>query len=411
VAGPPAGEDLTVIGRRLDRHVLRSFLGPYAACLAGLAGLMVIFDLFENVDDCFALFTRPDVGGSRAPAVIGTYYAGRVLSFLAAYGGLAFLAGAALAVAVLHRNGELTAVRAAGVSLRRAFLPLLLAAVLAGALQVAVAEWAVVPLAPAADDAYDVIRRRTSRRGLNVAVSRRSRLAVWAAGPSGAEQPVWRGKAHLDFRAGRTAGGGRLVAGLQADMVLDAPEAPGAPLAYLLKAESARWQDGAWQLRGGRFWRWGAPVAECARLSCEITPTDLEARALGLAAIDSGGLWELRNDTPARLEIWQRLAPPLANLILMLVGLPLAVAGSARGGRLLPLVLALMLGALYLLAGELGAQAARGGELLGLLERFKGGDWLAAMGGPLRMAVDLAMGLPHLAFLAAGAALYWRVER
>jgi hypothetical protein len=95
----------------------------------------------------------------------------------------------------------------------------------------------------------------------------------------------------------------------------------------------------------------------------------------------------------------------------MLVGLPLAVAGSARGGRILPLVMALMLGALYMLFGELGAQAARGGELLNLLERFKGGDWLTAMGGPLRMAVDLAMGLPHLVFLTTGIVLYWRVDR
>jgi hypothetical protein len=39
------------------------------------------------------------------------------------------------------------------------------------------------------------------------------------------------------------------------------------------------------------------------------------------------------------------------------------------------------------------------------------GDWLAAMGGPLRMAVDTAAGLPHLAFLVAGLALYWRIDR
>jgi lipopolysaccharide export LptBFGC system permease protein LptF len=152
-------------------------------------------------------------------------------------------------------------------------------------------------------------------------------------------------------------------------------------------------------------------VAGCSRLTCDITPTSLEAHALGLAGMGSGDLWELRNDTAARVELWQRLVPPLANLILMLVGLPLAVAGSARGGRIMPLVMALMLGALYVLAGEVGAQAARSGELLNFLERFRGGDWLAAMGGPIRLAVDLAMGLPHLVFLAVGTLLYWRVDR
>ena len=72
---------------------------------------------------------------------------------------------------------------------------------------------------------------------------------------------------------------------------------------------------------------------------------------------------------------------------------------------------ALVLGALYILAALLAKEIAGSAGLFKLLETFAGGDWLRAMGGPLRMAVDLAMGLPHVVFLAIGAALYWKMDR
>ncbi len=111
------------------------------------------------------------------------------------------------------------------------------------------------------------------------------------------------------------------------------------------------------------------------------------------------------------MELWTRLILPLMNVVLLLVGLPLAVLGSARGGKLLPLGAALILGALYVLSAELGAHVGRGGDLLDLLESFRGGDWLTAMGGPLRLAVDLALGIPHIFFLVIGVILYRRVDR
>jgi lipopolysaccharide export LptBFGC system permease protein LptF len=403
-----------MIGRRLDRHVLRSFLGPYCASLAGLAVLMVIFDLFERVDECFELVASGGSGAGGALKVIAVYYAGRVLAFLAGYGGLACLAGAALAVAVLHRNGEVTAMRAAGVSVRRAFMPLLIFAALAGGVQLAAAEYCVRPLAPAADQAMDVICSRRSPRGRNVSVSRRARLAVWRPGGlRGADQPIWKGKAQVNLIAGRVSRGGRQMDALTIEVVLDAPEGPEAPPAYRMSAERALWTRRGWVLTDGKFYRyWGPePIAACELLSCDITPTRLEARALGLAGVGLGDLVELRNDQSARVELWQRLGLPLTNVVLLLIGLPLAVLGSARGGRLLPLGMALVLGALYMLAAELGAHLARGSELLDHLESARGGDWLKAMGGPLRLAVDAAMGLPHLIFLAAGSVLYWRVER
>ncbi len=401
-----------MIGNRLARHVLRSFAGPFLASLAGLAVLLVLFDLFDRVDECFRLLAREDLTTGRALGTIGTFYAGRALSFLTGYGGLACLAGGALTVAVLHRNGELTAMRAAGVSVRRAFTPLLLAALLVGVAQMAAAEYAVRPLAPAADEAQDVIYRRKPKRGRDVALGGAARLAVWTREKDGSEKVLWKRKANVNFLARRVERHGRLIEGLSVQILAGAGGDSSA-LGYRVIADRAQWRGDGWVLTGGRFFHYSDEKGfdSCSRLSCDITPTGLEARNLGLAGLSLAELFELRNDQAARVELWGRLSPPLVNLILLLVGLPLAVIGSARGGRLLPLGMALLLGTVYVLFAELGAHLGRGGDLLDHLERFRGGDWLTAMGGPLRMAVDLAAGLPHLIFLVPGIVLYWRMDR
>ncbi len=398
-----------MIGRKLDRHVLFSFLGPFLASLVGLAVLIVLFDLFERIDECFRLLTRKGTGTGEALQIIGTYYAGRVLAFIAGYAGLACLAGGALTVAVLHRNSEITAMRAAGISVRRAFVPIVLFSALVGCGQLALSEFALRPLAPAAEDALNKIYFRVPKRHLNVTISRAARLAVWSRGEDGKEEVIWNsGKVNVTIKADEILRGGRSIKGFSAEVF------PG----KRIKAESARWKRGRWRLVDGQFWVYGEEkgfedkgFVICSSLTCDITPTRIEARSEGLAGMGMDDLFEMRNDQAARVEIWQRLSLPAMNLILMLIGLPLAVLGTSRGGRLLPLGMALVLGALYVLAGELGAHVARGGDLLDLLEGMRGGDWLTAMGGPLRLAVDVAAALPHMVFLAVGIVLYWRVDR
>jgi hypothetical protein len=185
------------------------------------------------------------------------------------------------------------------------------------------------------------------------------------------------------------------------------------PVSYYVSAVRARWSGGDWLLEGGRFsehreeqgWR------SCTRIRCGVSPADLEAGNLGLDGVGSDKLYTLRDDPAARVELWRRWGLPLVDLTLLLLGLPLAVVGGSRGGKLLPLGMALVLGALYVLAGELGAELARSAALFDLLARFEGSFWLTAGGGPARMAVDLAMAAPYLAFLVLGLALYWRMDR
>jgi len=237
----------------------------------------------------------------------------------------------------------------------------------------------------------------------------RTRLIVWGPSPAGGEEQLWNERARVYFSAKQTGPDGRTIEGLGIEVWRSDK-----PVSYYVSAVRARWRGGYWILEGGRFAEHGEDQGwrPCGRVRCQISPANLEARNLGLDGVGSDKLYALRDDDPAaRVELWQRWGLPVLNLTLLLLGLPLAVVGGSRGGKLLPLGMALMLGACCVLAGEFGSELARRATLLDLLARFEGSGLLAAAGGASRLSVDLAMALPHLVFLALGLVLYWRMDR
>jgi lipopolysaccharide export LptBFGC system permease protein LptF len=400
-----------MLGRRLDRHVVRSFLSPLIASIVGLAVLIVIFDLFERLDECLRLLGSEELSFWSALGTIGIFYLGRVLNFLVSYGGLACLTSAALTVASLHRNSEITAIRAAGISIRRTFLPLLVMAMLIGIAQVVIAEVALTRVAPLASEAHNIIYRRQTQQS-TIVLTRRGRITIWKI-INGQKVQHWTGKADIQFTALDSSRSGRSTGKLSLDISPHQNQPGGLPRRYRITALSAIWDQGSWKLKNGRFFDHSLDpgIIPCSEISCLVSPYALEAETLGLAGLKSDELYKLRNFPAPRIEIWRRTSLPLMNVILLLVGLPLAVLGSNRGGRLLPLGLALVLGAFYILVTEIGSQAASGRQLLRPLQLL-GGEWLvAAAGGPGRLSVDLPMALPHLIFLLLGLYLYWRSDR
>ncbi|HOX06434.1 MAG TPA: LptF/LptG family permease [Planctomycetota bacterium] len=398
-----------MLGRRLDRHLLGSFLPPYLACLAGLGMLMVFFDLFERLDNCMQYVGQRPEGLVSALGTVGVFYLEQILSFAASYGGLSALAAAALTVAALSRNYELVAMRAGGISLRRILLPLLLFGALSGAAQLWLVESAVSSLSRPAAEAENAIHGRVVMRDVRIE-EKRTHLTIWALDERGREEQIWSCRSRVTLNARLVEDRGRTVR----ELSLAVWEAGRPEHNYSLTAKTARWEDRFWKMEGGRFnilrgdqgWR-----PNCTRFRLGISPTEIDAGSRGLKGMATRDLYELRDDPDVRVELWRRWGLPLINLTLLLLGLPLAVAGGARGGKLLPLGMALILGAVYVLSLELGAEVARSSALFDLLARHEGARWLVAAGGASRMAVDLAMAAPMLLFLAAGAVLYWRMDR
>lgn len=145
--------------RLLDRYLLRELLVPLGYCLGGFTIFWVSFDLIAQMEN----YQERQLG----PLDIAELYALRLPELFALLGPIGLLLALLYALTQHARHHELTAIRAAGVSLWRLSLPYLLVGLLASLAVLGIAEW-VVPRT--GDLAQRVLDRRQ---------------------PAGAESPDW----------------------------------------------------------------------------------------------------------------------------------------------------------------------------------------------------------------------------
>jgi lipopolysaccharide export LptBFGC system permease protein LptF len=106
--------------KKLDLYIASGFLGPFAVCLLGFAGLFVVADFFSNIDEFFDDQSLLDNLG-----LVALYYLARLPSYLAQIIPVLTVLPAVVAIIRLDRSNELVAIRAAGLSSRRITAPLL----------------------------------------------------------------------------------------------------------------------------------------------------------------------------------------------------------------------------------------------------------------------------------------------
>src|SRR6478736_2999708 len=139
--------------RLLDRYLLRELLMPFAYCLGGFLIFWISSDLFGNIGDFKEL-------GLSVGDVL-EYYAVKSPQLLTIVLPIALLLALLYALTQHARNNEITAIRAAGVSLWRLALPYLVVGFLASVALLVINEW----LAPDAEDRADLIKARRSQVG------------------------------------------------------------------------------------------------------------------------------------------------------------------------------------------------------------------------------------------------------
>lgn len=103
-----------------DRYVVGLFLKIMMVCYASLAGLYLIIDIFNNLDEFIALGEHQ---GSLAQ-VLAIYYGPRLIGLFCEVSGLLYLLAAICTLTRLYGTHELAAIQAAGVSIRRVARPL-----------------------------------------------------------------------------------------------------------------------------------------------------------------------------------------------------------------------------------------------------------------------------------------------
>jgi len=130
--------------KTLDRYILRNFLFTLVMFL--IVGILLrgVVDLFINLDE----FAEVEMSFVDRVKMIGQYYACQSVAYFGELGGVLIVASAVFTLARMNKTNELTAMLAAGVSLHRVLLPIVISSMLMGGLIMLNQEFVIPPLAP-----------------------------------------------------------------------------------------------------------------------------------------------------------------------------------------------------------------------------------------------------------------------
>lgn len=329
----------------LDRYLLRRYIGLVAAGLGVAAALVVTVELLDRLDRY--LRARPPL------AVIAEHFLYSLPVDLHQGLPVVMLVATIFLFLALARWHELTALKAAGISLYRASAPVLLfaGAVAAGA---GLVQEFVLPVLRERGEEVDRVKIRGQLpRHLQ------SRTRLWLR--SG-ERRFYRVEL-LSPAAGELYG--LTILDLDTDFRLRSR----------VDARRARWGPGGWELRDGAvrelgpdgqvttrpFARTALPLGETLEdfTAIQKPPAAMSYRELReyVARLEAAGFRVQRY----LVDLYAKLSEPLRSLILVLVAIPLAVHG--RGGRLYGAALAIAVMAAYLVT-DYSARAFARAELL-----------------------------------------------
>ena len=318
---------------RFDWHVLRRFLAATGLLLALLVATFVVLDLAEFVDD---FIDR----GATMRQVFGTYYLNYVPEIVRLTSPLALFLAAIYVTARLAQSMQLTALHMAGVSLGRYMRPFVLAGAAVTAFMLAFNGW-VVPRSTATVHAFQNEYYREAPEGAGGAeVYRQTSPGVVLTAT------------YFDRAQARAFG---------VSIVTVADSA--GRLGSRLDAAEMTYDDslGTWRARDVvvREFRDGAErfrTAATLDTALSVLPRDLaraerdadrltlpEARAF-VRSLERAGVTERGRPL---VGYYSKVSYPFANLILVLVGVPLA-ARRRRGGQAAQLALGLGVAFLYL---------------------------------------------------------------
>ena len=117
--------------KTLDKYIVRNFLATAAMCFLALMLMRIMGDLLMNIDE-FSELQFSTVTGRILHIV--RFYGYQSFAYFIELGGVIIVASAAFSLARMNHTNELTATLAAGVSLHRVSLPIVICAMAMGGL-------------------------------------------------------------------------------------------------------------------------------------------------------------------------------------------------------------------------------------------------------------------------------------
>jgi len=340
------------LGGRLDRYVGWTFISSYATALFVVMGLFVIMDMASNLDEY--LEPWPD-GSTASSAVIAAFYLFNLpFLFLQAAPFITLIAGLFTLTRLLGNN-EVGAALAAGVSGRRLLLPIFAGGLLALVGMIVLREAATTTILPVRDSLHYVLEEKSNDR-----VYRTLRMRDLSGS-------LIRFGEYRPGEEGQPPTGRRLSAQLR----------EGDRWVATIRAEGFAYEerDGHWglALEGGEHTEvsgrkhvrpidWLGPQLFDFNPEMALTYRRSQTNPLELSFFEAVELGRRDPDNVVYQTLMQyHLTFPLANLVLLLVGLPLVMRHErARGveGVAKGLLLCLFFFAVDFVCRNFGVQGA-----------------------------------------------------
>jgi len=317
----------------LDRYVGRIVAGAFGAGMLFFLFLMIVLDLLSNVTRYLNHASRSGVDGWDFAIFLGEYYLKWLPVLATMITPFVTVIACMFAVARLQGANEIVPMLFVGRSVQRILRPMLVCGLLAGLGMAVCWQWVIPQVGGALAEASLLLQDgRMRQKNLVLEVSSPERTGLYV----GEYEPTtrsMRGLRQIRFPAD----------GAEPELVI---------------AAGAQWQPerGDWQLQSGILRSRQGEHDLLWLQRPDLTPDVLLQRGREQVDPDALSYTDLRLTIAARpnrpdlkLAFHRHITYPLANLVLLLLALPLAVHFE-RGGRMGRLLLAIALCAGYTLA-------------------------------------------------------------
>ena len=318
--------------KKLDRYVGKIVLGAFVAALSFFMLITILVDLLTSLPRYAERAAAADMGGMQLAAYLGLRYVKMLPVVMTTVTPFATVVAAMLSVARLHNANEIVPMLFVGRSIHRVLRPMLWCGVVAGAMMVVSWQW-IVPYVGADLAASNTFLRESTSVQSGIVHERHEQESQY-------------------FYAMRFDPDKETLASTKLLVYGDLPAD-----AVLISADEAVWdkEQGDWSLKNGRRTTkaGGGPIEWLGRP--DLTPVVLMQSSRD--SVDPGTMsyTELRslieerpNRNDLRLAFHRHITYPLANLLLLLLALPLPVRYE-RGSRIDRILAAIALCGAYML--------------------------------------------------------------
>ncbi|WKZ32405.1 MAG: LPS export ABC transporter permease LptG [Thermodesulfobacteriota bacterium] len=323
----------------LQKYLLREFLKLAAIAAAGFVVLFVTVDIFENMDSLME---------HKVPLVSAAgFFLYKIPFIISQVLPVALLVATFVSLGLLSRHGEITAVKAGGVRVLRAALPLLAAGLVASAGVILMNEY-VTPTAMKKADSF-------RQRWLGAQEGSFGREGLWIKTSEG----ILNAK-NMDPDGSRLHGVTYYFIGK-----------PFTPTGRV-HSRTAVWKGSAWAAEEATVWNFtpGREAQMTERASFILPGLAKPEEMINMESFQRNmGFMDLREyvkdlekegyeATRFKTDLWSKLSFPLVNFIMVLVGIPFALRTGRQSGIAagigLSIVIAFSYWGVYALTRSLG---------------------------------------------------------